>query len=412
MLIECTFCRAQAKIPDSKEGAKVKCGECGKVYVARDPSQKGRAKASPTPYVIGGAVVVGVLAVVLVVNSRDRKPAPKVAAAPKVEEPAIDRTGWDSELVKEVRDLYDAAFKGNVAMLQGRLHLPKIADRLRATPEQASLPQFAAMSPLERDDLAKGVVEQFLRGEGDAAIAKWKPFDGQVEAEGDEEATVRVDVRGREGDAMAENRTIEWQLAKDARDGKWKVWSWERWISPEERRNQVSARSKGITRATFADGGMLYQAEPKPIPHFEETPQAERQKIDELVVKLVDFKLKPRENDAAGRELAAIGKASIPALLTKMYEIKITDDDTRAKVAKVFFTFRDVTGYDPGFSVTGSDPDSDAKREAAIKACFAWFQRKGDRFEEKKVGVDLLEGMIEPTERDQREMEKIKKGGG
>jgi hypothetical protein len=406
MLIECTFCHAQAKIPESKEGAKVKCGQCGKIYVARDPNQKGRKKTNPAPYVIGGATLVGIVAVFLIVNSRDDKPVTKATAAPTVEEKPVDRTGWDSEFVRYVRDVYEAAFAGNAEKLKGQIHLPKIAARLRETPEQASLPEFAAMTPLEQDDLAKSVLEQFLQGEGDAGIAKWKPFDGQVEVEGDEEVTLRVDVRGRSGDAMAENRTMEWKLAKDARDGKWKVWSWERWLSPDEKRAQGSARTKGITRVTFADGGLLYQAEPKPIPHYDDTPPEQRKRIDELVTKLIDFKLKPRENDAAGRELVAIGKPSIPALLTKMYEIKIVDDETRGKAGKVFFTFRDVTGYDPGFSVTGSDSDSDAKREAAIKACFAWFQRKGDRFEEKKVGADLLEGMIQPTERDKREMEK------
>ncbi|MFT5154301.1 MAG: putative Zn finger-like uncharacterized protein, partial [Planctomycetota bacterium] len=35
MIIQCPACSTQAKLPESKEGAKVRCSDCGRVYVAR-----------------------------------------------------------------------------------------------------------------------------------------------------------------------------------------------------------------------------------------------------------------------------------------------------------------------------------------------------------------------------------------
>ena len=62
-------------------------------------------------------------------------------------------------------------------------------------------------------------------------------------------------------------------------------------------------------------------------------------------------------------------------------------------------TLRDITGYDPGFPVNALGPDSEQKREMAVKAWFAWWLRKVERrFEERQVGPDLLDELIEPTE--------------
>ena len=48
MLIQCTSCGTQAKIPQSKEGAKVKCLNCGHVYVARPVGARGRRDKKET----------------------------------------------------------------------------------------------------------------------------------------------------------------------------------------------------------------------------------------------------------------------------------------------------------------------------------------------------------------------------
>jgi len=413
MLIECTFCKATAQFPDSKEGSKVKCGECGKVYVAREKGAK-PSKVSPTPFVIGGAVLVAILVVFFLVNS-NKQPAqaPVVKAAPPPEEPKIDRTGWNSELVKVVREVYEAAFQLNTIKIAGMLDIPRIVERLKATPERESMLAYSDMTTGDRQAVADEIIEHFTKGEGELAIAHWKPFEGSVEAEGDTESVVRVKVGGRDEANMATTLTIEWKLAKD-KDGKWKLYDWSRYISEQEKKAKSSLKAKGIEKVKLDDGTSLYQAELRPLPHLDDTPPELRTRIDDLAARMIDFKLKPKENRAAQNELVEIGKPAIPILLTKMYETKIVDDDSKSKVGVLNLALRDITGYDPGFSVTANNEDSDKKREIALKAWFAWYLRKGDRFEEKKEGVDALEGMVKPTERDKREIEKerARSGGG
>lgn len=45
MLIECPACHTRAKLPDTQAGAKVRCGECGRAYVAHAPYATGRPGA-------------------------------------------------------------------------------------------------------------------------------------------------------------------------------------------------------------------------------------------------------------------------------------------------------------------------------------------------------------------------------
>jgi hypothetical protein len=412
MLIECTFCHATAKFPDSKEGAKVKCGECGKVYVAREKGAK-KGATSATPFVIGGSVLVAILVVFFIVNSRKDAPAaPVVKATAPAEEPKIDRTGWNSELVKVVRDVYEAATQGNDYKIAGLLDAPRILERWRATPERASMPAWADMTTEDRDGVKTEVVALFTKGEGEFAIAKWLPFEGEVEIEGDEVSVVRLKVRGREESNMAETMTLDWKLAKD-KDGKWKLFDWERYISIKEKNASSGLAAKGIEKVKLEDGGFIYQADPRPLPHLDDTPPEMRTKIDSAVERFLDFNARPRERTLAREELIEIGKPALPILLTKMYEFKIVDDESLAKVANVHSVLRDITGYQQAFSVTSFSPDSDQKREMAVKAWFAWYLRKGEKFEERKEGTDALEGLITPTEKEKREMERdAQRGGG
>lgn len=411
MLIQCTFCKTSAKLPDSKEGAKVKCGSCGKVYVARELGAKGSKKLGATPFIFGGAAAVGLVFVLIAMNSgTDKPPPPPPAKSDKTPPPVIDRTGYDSAFCKLVRDIYDSAYVGNAGRLQGQIFLARLAEERRTRPGNESQPAFAELSALQRDDLLNATVDGLIRGQDDLAMSKWRPYDGKVLAEGDTEAEVRIEVAGRAGDLQTENRTFDWKLALD-KDGKWKAYAWTRYLSPEEKRAARFSANKEITKVAV-EGGVMYQADPRPLPHLDSTPPAQRTLIDGLVEKLLDNNLRAKERTKVVNELKELGKPALPILLTKMYEIQIVDDRSLGQVTSLHNMLKDITGRDPGFSPLGVGPDSEKKRDMAIRSWFAWYLRAGERFEndKKKVGVDVLEGLIEPTERDQREIEKAKRG--
>ena len=66
MLIECPSCHARSELPDGKQGARVRCGACSRVFVARDVRRRGQSRAGPGPglwIVIGAVVVVGLFLV-------------------------------------------------------------------------------------------------------------------------------------------------------------------------------------------------------------------------------------------------------------------------------------------------------------------------------------------------------------
>ena len=409
MLIECPFCHAQANLPESKEGAKVRCPECEKVYVARQRGKRGKSGPNPLHIVLiaVGAALGLLLIFVLTRNSKE----PEVVAKPTLEAPpapaVVDLTGWDSPPVLAVRAVYDKAQPGNESALTPRIDPERYAahriEQHAAALEAGEAPEgpaprpWAELDTLERNELLTAAVRGWLTGEGDTVAALWKPYDGRVVAETDAEATVHVSVAGREGDLQAQSRTIEWQLVR--RGGDWKVWSWARYVSPEELAARRSSRTREITKVELADGTRLYQADPRPLPHLEDTPPELAARIDAAVARMLDFTLKPRENNAAAGELVAIGKPALPILLTALYENKIVDDDSLAKAVKIHHTMREITGYDPGFPVNALGPDSETKRDVAVRAWFAWWLRKGEaRFEERVDGPDLLDALIDPSE--------------
>jgi FeS assembly protein IscX len=98
MLIECPFCKATAKLPEDKEGAKVRCSECSKVYVAREKGSKVKKSSvnGTSLGIAGGAVIlIGIFA--FFANQHDSKPAP-TPKPPPVKEPgrvmAASRIDW------------------------------------------------------------------------------------------------------------------------------------------------------------------------------------------------------------------------------------------------------------------------------------------------------------------------------
>ena len=64
MLTQCPNCRARVTLPDDRARARVRCSECGRVYVAR-ADELGRSEARARRFWLGGLAGALVLIVLI-----------------------------------------------------------------------------------------------------------------------------------------------------------------------------------------------------------------------------------------------------------------------------------------------------------------------------------------------------------
>lgn len=444
MNIQCPACQAIARLPDSKEGAKVRCG-CGHVYVARERGARRAKSVSPTPFILGGAAVVALIVVLVIANSDDGPvagAAPIAAPAEPAPAPARESRGWDSTPVRAARSLFDTAFARDAVGLM------RLVDRERVwaleqlpdeEPEAATDGEgpregagadptldlssgMAGWRALPRDEQVAyqtGLMERIIAGadDDDELVAAWKPFDGEwVETTDAGVALVRLKVQPRDAERGLETRTVELWLAKDATD-RWQAFRWARWISPEEakagRIAKVRLDETVAKRVTLSDGSTVREAEVRPLEHLETTSPELRAEIDALYEKMIDLSLSPKESNGARERIIEIGKPAIPVLLTGFYEIPLETEDQAKQVNAIVLALRGITGqnfgYKPQVSEGSGTGTTDERRASALKQWFAWWHLKGERFEEKVLGPDLLDESVIPTPAEQRMIERFEK---
>ena len=371
MLHPCSFCDAAAEIRNSRRGLSSLAIACS----------------------IAALVVLAALA--LLYNRHANTPAP--TPTPIVVKPAklaLDSAGWDSELARVVRGVYDAAANLDEDQLVKLLDGPRIAQRLGAAKPHAAI-DFAALDPAAQQKFLRVIAQELMRGSDGDAAHLWRAFDGRVTQLERLEATVRISADRRhetESSAAVESRTYDWRLARAGENAKWQVWSWQRFISDDERRALEAAGVRKLTKVTLADGTALFQAEMHHIDDYPDTTPELHAQVEKALAKMLDFQLRPPENNQARDALVAIGKAAIPQLLNQFCEVKLSlaaDDPSLAQVNMVYDTLVRITGYSSGFAAMPGQ--SLERRNIALKAYFAWWERKGRNFSEREVGKDLLD---------------------
>ena len=419
MIIECPSCGARAKIPESKEGAKVRCVECERIYVARNASARGggggRQSSAALPIGIGAGVVALVM-ILLMVTNRD---APDTTDTPEVPKeappPLVDETGWNSKMVVYVRGLHDAAYKLDEHRLAAELALDHVWARVHSTEEEPVDPSaFADLGTQEVDDFRDEIVQELIADDPENLVGSWKPFDGSVTLEEDRFGVVRLMLEPRSDSEATGSRNIEWQLVKV--NGDWKVWSWERWLSESEKKKRGPSTRK-TTRTTLSDGSVVIEAEPGPIPYMDETPQPQREEIDRLIEKLIDLELPAKEASRVKSELTLAGKHAIPPLLTKFYEMNLAgfpDMDSAIRAQQVHMALFDITGYDTTFKAHEVLGATKERRDSGVRQWFGWYHREFKRFEGlvPEDLPDMLDEMIDidrMTPEEKREYEKMKR---
>jgi predicted Zn finger-like uncharacterized protein len=434
VLIECPFCHAQARIPESKEGARVRCGECEQLYVARDPSRRRSKGTQPATIAIWVSAGLAAVLVVLLLRRNQSTPlpvptvtAPASEAAPR--ERPVDRTGWGSAPVIAARGLFEAADTRDEDRLERLLATGEGNERAGLV---TALSAAALEDPAAPGDEGEDEGEGQAEGDGAAAAAvlerarlarDWKPFDGSVLEESDQRASVRLQVSGRAAETAAETRQVDVKLVRT--DGAWQVAGWARYQTPEEleataraERARLQPKRDTLEVKHLEDGSLVTEAEPAPIPFPDDMPQEQRERIERELGRMLDLKLPPRDSTAARRALVDAGASALPALLTALYELPLETLEDSIRVNLVNQCLEEITGLDMGFepqvqegSTTGTSAE---RRDSSLRQWFAWWYTEGLRFEGRAEGGDALEGLIVPTERDRREMERgnSSPGGG
>jgi len=415
MLIECPACNTRANLPDSKEGAKVRCGECGRVYMAVPAGARGRSRTSSSTglYVGLGVGGIGLLIMIsMAVNSGDGDPAPVEVVKDEVETPAVDYVGWNAAVVQVAVSIHEAAATLNTPKLMGMLAGDRIWTRVRnASVEEGAEPtgeeEFALVAAHEREDFLNAIAESMMTGPDADLVGNWRPYDGSVIDEDNTFAIVRLAAAPRDPSSGAEKRWIEWHLVREPRG--WRAWAWKRWISPDERKI-VRKRDRGYEKVTLSDGSVVLEREPEPLGHLATTSPELCDRIDRLYKTMIDLDL-TRKATAAQRELEGIGKPAIPILLTGIYTIPLDTLGQSIQVNMIVQTLRRISGqyfgYKPQELVGSGLGTTRERRESAIKQWFAWWFRNEKRFEVKEQ-EDLLENLIELTEKERRWLERNK----
>lgn len=426
MLIECPSCHTRAKLPDSKEGAKVRCPQCSFVYVARAGGAgpaRGRSRSSSTPIAVGTGIVVLLFVLVFLMKGDSEAPAPPVTEAPKIQAPPPrDSSGWNSEPVQLVRRIHDDAFARKEFELGRNIDVARAfavqeARTAAAEGAPADLPvdrapdagAFAELPADERTTFQLDLLAALQADGDDNLVGAWRPFEGSVVAETDHHATVRVQLAPRDEKAGVALRWMEWRLVRDGE--RWKAYSWERWISPEEQRAERAARAPRAQRRELSDGSVVYEAEPRPIPYDAHVTPEQRQRIDGLIERLTN--LERRDQVHVRRELTEIGKDAIAPLLTRLYhqiERGLSSDEDASRVALVIGALTDITGFVTTWKPHEALGATKERQESGLRQWFSWYDRKYRRFEVAAEGPDLLDEALAPkSEAEAREQERYRR---
>ncbi|MCB9909293.1 MAG: zinc-ribbon domain-containing protein [Planctomycetes bacterium] len=388
MIITCPACKAQAQLPDSKEGAKVRCGECGRIYRATSGGRKARAagQSDPTKYfIIGGAALVVVLLFLVVRGAKDGETEPEPETKIVTEAPEKEPTDWKSPAVQAAVKIHNLAFQNNAPLLRAQLSGPLL---LAAMPlAEGEAPKDFRLLPInEQTAILDAAVQDILEGD---LVRDWEPFDGYVvppdQWEGampDHAMVVRVHVSPRDLTSDLGNRYVEWHLEKNG--PLYKVFGWKRWISPEESEAKAKG-AKPYEQKTLSDGSKVIEGVIRPIPYMEETTAEERTQIEALIDQLVD----PDNNKIfkVRKELAAIGKPAIPGLLTRMASIPPETPVAIEQLNLIHKTLYDITGHPTTFNLDLMGATAE-RQESGLKQWFGWYDRRFKRFTQREEAAE------------------------
>jgi len=401
MLIECPACHARSKLPESKEGAKVRCGSCSRVFVARDVHRRGGSGGGPGPAVWIVIAVVALGGIVLFARGRAKDDGDPVVAGAETSEPEPEPElleGWEAAPVQAAVRIHERALLGDAAALAPHLDTDALWARARAEARDAGEPEpgperFGLLPGAARAEWIERWGGELLAGDTGAILAAWEPFDGDLKLRGGgDRAVVLLELKPRAGGV--ELRRFEWTMNRVG--SSWKAAAWYALPTADELAEKEKVE-RGYDKVELSDGSVVLEREPEPLGHLEDTPPEQREHIDELLATMFDPE-SGRAGTAAMIELQEIGKPVVPLLLTHLYENPIETDEQQIQAHQAVNLLREITGQHFGFEPMIAEGSAFGttleRRTSSIKQWFAWWYRKGEKFEEREEEPDAFEELL------------------
>jgi predicted Zn finger-like uncharacterized protein len=428
MIIKCTSCGTQAKIPDSKEGAKVRCPACKHVFVARPAGARGakRGEDHTSKFIMAGGIAVGVFVIAIMASRGSSKAA---GPAPEVEEEVvkkevpvyIDPLSWEGAAATFARGLHQASYSANEAKLIASLDLeaaynyvpiadvagevlappPKDivmggeADEEASEPEAAGAerPAWAALDQTGRLTFQDGLLEAATAGlDDEGPVRDWSPFDGTVVFSEGLVAVVRLRVVCRDANEGLGDRWTQWTLKNPAGlEGPAEQWKWvhvERWVTAEEAAVSRRGRRVKAEKKVLSDGSKVYESKIRAIGFDDDVTPERAAQLTKLVDDLVgDVDARPAIRREITERLEQAGPPAVAPLLTKMASVvegMSTNNDEnledRIRLNFIHEVLTDITDNHTTFAVATEMGETQERIESGIKQWYGWYDRKYKKF--------------------------------
>lgn len=405
--VACPGCGNAYLVPEAALDRELACKGCGKHFVPRNASaMKGPEPFNAKPYYIGGGILVAIIGVYLVTRSGPAQAAPPA----KKETRKVAVTGIDNPRVRAGRDWGQAIHDDNSFQLaslsdpqpwRAKLGLDPnvdnsgeaIATAILADPTHSIFKEFditsAALHAPNMHDQPSGKVDVFLypkaEWKGKAAYRK----NGKPHGWRDETMTVTFAFR-MDGDKP---RIGTWEITKPCKMLKKPVLI--------HKTHDIIGEAKTVKRNFGGQMVDAVEAELKPLPHLEDTSEADRKKIDALIEDIISSD--PRKPGRAILNIEEYGRAAMPRLLNKMYETKMDSDESVKQLRRLCQAAERISGQRFGFTSAIETPSGQSLDETRVSALRQWYGYWATHYDRKNwdIAKDREESLeLDPPKND------------
>ena len=382
--VQCPACATAYRVPVDMVGEQIVCKSCGRAFVPKSASTRRiRQQNSATPFIMGGGVLAFMVIGYFIVTAGGQGEQQRTDTA---QVPRVVETGDKNPRVRDVIEWVNALATGN-------------RFKLAANSDLAALGKKLGVGLVNGDASAheQAVIDALMTGETTAFLRDVEATGGLVAPEFAEAQIGQVKtylaVRAEHADRYAQ-QTGEYLIDFRYRDGRGQVTGFEAFYQPPPKAKPKPPAERAVQHeilgaATNVErdygGGekeSVREAELKPLPHLDDTPEEQRKKIDAAIATLIDLEAAGALPMRAARELKAIGKPAVPRLLNQLYELvmgsesSLTDQAVVHRIRKVTMALEDLTGQRFGFdsSAVGSTiTSSEELRRSALQQWYGWW---------------------------------------